>query len=98
MTIRLHVAVASVAAAAALAAIIPARAGGDKIAFPDKHEAGVLFVTLDRPDNKQFREFYASQRRLSSRRNGVSGAWMRFHPPVATNSASARSRAGPTRP
>jgi cytochrome P460 len=70
MTIRLHVAVASVAAAAALAAIIPARAGGDKIAFPDKHEAGVLFTTLDRPDNKQFREFYASQAALDAAKKG----------------------------
>ena len=70
MTIRLHIAVASIAGAAALAAIIPARAGGDKVVFPDNHEAGVLFTTLDRPDNKQFREFYASAAALDAAKKG----------------------------
>ena len=61
MTIRIHVTAASIAAAvAAFAAVVPARAGGDKVAFPENHAAGVLFTTVDRPDNKQFREFYTS--------------------------------------
>jgi hypothetical protein len=50
-SIRLHVTIATVAAAAALAAIIPVRAGGDKVAYPENHAAGVLFTTVDRPDN-----------------------------------------------
>jgi cytochrome P460 len=53
-SIRVHVTIATVAAAAALAAIIPVRAGGDKVAYPENHAAGVLFTTVDRPDNKQF--------------------------------------------
>jgi hypothetical protein len=66
-SIRRHVTIATVAAAAALAAIIPVRAGGDKVAFPENHAAGVLFTTVDRPDNKQFREFYTSAAALRSR-------------------------------
>src|SRR5262245_53825863 len=70
MSIRLHVTVATVAAAAALAAIIPVRAGGDKVAYPENHAAGVLFTTVDRPDNKQFREFFTSAAALDAARKG----------------------------
>jgi Cytochrome P460 len=59
MTIRTSVTIASIAVAA-LAVVGPVRAGGDKVAFPDNHAAGVLFTTVDRADNKQFREFYTS--------------------------------------
>src|SRR5262245_63343827 len=45
MTIRTAITIASVAGTvAALAAIVPVRAGGDKVAFPDNHAAGVLFT------------------------------------------------------
>ena len=61
MTIRTQVTIASVAAAAAvLAAIIPVRAGGDKVAFPESYASGVLYTTVDRSDNKQYRELYVS--------------------------------------
>ena len=71
MTIRIHVTAASIAAAvAAFAAIVPAGAGGDKVAFPDNHAAGVLFTTVDRPDNKQFREFYTSAEALDATKKG----------------------------
>src|SRR3954454_1070215 len=42
------------------------RAGGDKIAFPEGFDKGVLFTTVDRGDNKQFREIYASQAALEA--------------------------------
>jgi cytochrome P460 len=71
-SIRIHVTIAAVAGAAALAAIIPVHAGGDKVAFPDNHAAGVLFTTVDRPDNKQFREFYTSAEALDAARKGES--------------------------
>jgi hypothetical protein len=71
MTIRIHVTAASIAAAvAAFAAVVPARAGGDKVAFPENHAAGVLFTTVDRPDNKQFREFYTSAEALDAAKKG----------------------------
>jgi len=48
MTIRTSVTIASIAGAvAALAVIVPVRAGGDKVAFPENHAAGVLFTTVD---------------------------------------------------
>jgi hypothetical protein len=61
MTIRTHVSIVSAAAAAAAIAFVgPVLAGGDKIAFPENHAQGVLYGTVDRPDNKQFRELYAN--------------------------------------
>ena len=46
------------------------RAGGDKVAFPEGFDKGVLFTTVDRADNKQFREFYASQAALDAAKKG----------------------------
>src|SRR5262249_15911890 len=71
MTIRTAITIASVAGTlAALAAVGPVRAGGDKVAFPDNHAAGMLFTTVDRADNKQFREFYASAAALDAAKKG----------------------------
>src|SRR5262245_66626873 len=71
MTIRTAIAIASVAGTfATLAAIVPVRAGGDKVAFPDNPAAGVLFTTVDRADNKQFREFYVSAAALDAAKEG----------------------------
>jgi hypothetical protein len=69
MTLRSYAILAS--AAITLAAVaIPVRAGGDKVAFPENHEAGVLFTTVDRADNKQFREFYSSAAALEAAKKG----------------------------
>ncbi len=71
MTIRTSITIASIAGAvAALAVVGPVRAGGDKVAFPDNHAAGVLFTTVDRADNKQFREFYTSAAALDAAKKG----------------------------
>src|SRR4029079_10913484 len=40
---------------------VAVRAGGDKILFPENYAKGVLYTTVDRPDNKQFRELYTSK-------------------------------------
>jgi hypothetical protein len=37
-----------------------AQAGGDKVAFPENYASGVLYTTVDRADNKQYRELYVS--------------------------------------
>ena len=72
MTIRTCVTSASIAAAlAALAVVVPVRAGGDKIAFPETYATGVLFTTVDRADNKQFREFYTSAAALDAAKKGA---------------------------
>jgi len=36
------------------------RAGGDKVVFPENYSSGTLYTTVDRADNKQFRELYVS--------------------------------------
>jgi len=73
MTLRSNITITSAAAAlAALAVAAPVSAGGDKVAFPENHEAGVLFTTVDRADNKQFREFYASAAALDASKKGES--------------------------
>lgn len=43
-----------------LAISVGARAGGDKVVFPENYAKGVMYTTLDRADNKQFRELYVS--------------------------------------
>ena len=59
MAIRSHAAIV-LAAAATLTVAVPVRAGGDKIAFPEDYAKGALYTTVDRPDNKQYRELYVS--------------------------------------
>ena len=61
MTLRTSIAAATACAALATAfAAMPARAGGDLVAFPESYATGVLYTTVDRPDNKQYRELYVS--------------------------------------
>jgi len=50
---------ALVSASVALIAAV-AQAGGDKIAFPENYASGVLYTTVDRADNKQYRELFVS--------------------------------------
>jgi hypothetical protein len=57
---RTHVAAIAVAGAVAALAVIPVRAGGDKVAFPADYAKGVLYTTVDRADNKQYRELYVN--------------------------------------
>jgi plastocyanin len=47
--------------AAATFLTLPASAGGDKVAFPEGFEKGVLYGVVDRYDIKQYRELYASK-------------------------------------
>ena len=69
---RSHVTVAAIAGtAAALAVAVPADAGGDKIAFPQSYAQGVLYATIDRPDNKQYRELYTSAAALEAAKKGA---------------------------
>ena len=67
---RISVAIAPIAAVAALAATVSVRAGGDKVVFPADYAKGVLFTTVDRPDNKQYREVYTSAAALDAAKKG----------------------------
>jgi len=60
MTTRKSIAVAILAAAAASAIAVQVRAGGDKVAFPEKFAGGVMYTTVDRADNKQYRELFVT--------------------------------------
>ena len=45
-------------------------AGPEKIKFPSDYLKGVLYQTLDRPDNKQYRELYAPAAAIEAVRKG----------------------------
>jgi hypothetical protein len=66
----------AISAAAALAGAIaltqgwPARAGGEKIAYPEKFSTGVLYSTIDRPDLKQYRELFTSAAAIEAAKKG----------------------------
>jgi plastocyanin len=45
-------------------------AGPEKIKFPSDYLRGVLYQTLDRPDNKQYRELYATPAAIEAVRKG----------------------------
>ena len=45
-------------------------AGGDKVAFPEGFEKGTLYGTVDRYDNKQYRELYATTAAVDAVRKG----------------------------
>jgi Cytochrome P460 len=55
---------AAIAAAMSTIAIsvisMPVRAGGEKVTFPENFTAGTLYTTIDRADNKQYRELFVS--------------------------------------
>jgi hypothetical protein len=55
---------------AAVALTMAARAGGDKIAFPENYAKGVLYTTVDRADNKQYRELYATPEAIAAVKAG----------------------------
>lgn len=56
-----HARTRNAAAALALAAVLPAFAGGDKVAYPAGYDKGVLYATVDRHDTKQYRELWAAK-------------------------------------
>jgi hypothetical protein len=65
------VAVAGVVTIAGLAAGVPVRAGGDRVAFPENYAKGVRYLTLDKPDSRDVRDFYASPAAVEAARKGA---------------------------
>jgi len=62
---------AIVVLAASLAALaVTVQAGGDKVAFPADYAKGVVYMTLDRPENKQVREYITSQAAVDAAKKG----------------------------
>jgi hypothetical protein len=61
----------AVAMTAALAAAVQVRAGADKVAFPADYAKGVVYMTLDRPENKQVRDYMTSQAAVDAAKKGA---------------------------
>src|SRR5437773_9214464 len=71
MKFRKSVAISAALAGASAAFIaVSANAGGDKVAFPAAYDKGVLYTTVDRADNKQFRELFTSQAAIDAAKKG----------------------------
>jgi hypothetical protein len=49
---------------------VAAKAGGDKVSFPENYAKGVLYTTVDRADNKQFRELYSTPEAIEAVKSG----------------------------
>jgi len=59
-----------VAAIAAVALTASVRAGGDLVVFPENYAKGALYATVDRPDNKQYRELYSTPEAIEAMKTG----------------------------
>ena len=62
--------VMATSAAATLAILGPAGAGGDKIAFPENYAGGVMYMTFDHAATKTFRELYTSAAAAAAAKKG----------------------------
>jgi hypothetical protein len=49
---------------------VAVRAGADNVNFPANYAKGVLYTTVDRPDNKQYRELYITRYALDEVKAG----------------------------
>jgi hypothetical protein len=54
----------------ALVITVAVRAGGDNVKFPVNYAKGVLYTTVDRPDNKQYRELFITRYALDEVKAG----------------------------
>jgi Cytochrome P460 len=61
----------TIATVAVLIAAASVQAGGDKIMFPAEYAKGAVYMTLDRPENKQVREYYTSQAAIDAAKKGA---------------------------
>jgi Cytochrome P460 len=59
---------AALVAGVALTAV--ARAGGDLVVFPENFAKGVLYTTVDRVDNNQYRELYSTPEAIEAVKGG----------------------------
>jgi hypothetical protein len=71
MTLRTRIGILSaLAGAASVLLAVGAQAGGDKIAFPENFMSGKLYGTVDRADNKQYRELFTSAAAIEAAKKG----------------------------
>jgi len=58
-------------AIAGLAAAAQVLAGADRVAFPENYAKGVMYLTLDKPDAREVREYYASRAAAEAAKAGM---------------------------
>jgi hypothetical protein len=56
---------------AGFATAVQVRAGGDRVAFPDSYAKGIVYLVLDKPDNKQVREYFTSPAAAEAAKKGA---------------------------
>lgn len=66
--LALAVGVGAACAAVGQQALVPP--GPNKVAFPENWSKGVMYATVDRPDTKQYREFYTTPDVIAAAKNG----------------------------
>jgi Cytochrome P460 len=72
VTIRRNFTIATIlATVGALAAVVHVRAGADNIKFPAEYAKGVVYMTLDRAENKQVRDYMTSQAAVDAAKKGA---------------------------
>src|SRR5215217_8012227 len=74
MTLFRNITVALIVGTAALAAASSVQAQvkptGEKVIFPESYAQGELYATVDRADNKQYRELYTSKAAVAAAKRG----------------------------
>jgi hypothetical protein len=72
MTISKNLMLATaIATVAGLVAALEVPAAADKVAFPAEYAKGVVYMTLDRPENKQVRDYMTSQAAVDAAKKGA---------------------------
>src|SRR5262249_36143887 len=59
-----------IAALAQAAITLVAQAGRENVKFPENYAKGVLYTTVDRPDNKQYRELFSTPEAVEAAKAG----------------------------
>ena len=60
----------ALATIAAMATVAAVQADASKVAFPASYGQGIVYMTQDRPDNKQVRDYYTSRAAIDAAKTG----------------------------
>ena len=69
-TIRSALIAGALGSASGIVLALSALAGGDKISFPEDYAKGVMYGTVDRHDNMQYRELWSTPAAVDAMRKG----------------------------
>src|SRR5262249_53585843 len=72
MTIRSYITMLGlIAIVGGIAGAIEVRAGADQVAFPENYAKGVVYMQIDRAQNKQLTEYYVSREAVEAAKKGT---------------------------